>query len=186
MSKQSNKYGNQDPRKISLELFTLTYGAFVAQLVKDHESCDEVNKQLDQIGYNMGIRMVEDFLSRNPQVGRCSDFRETADVLSKQAFKMFLGITPLITNWNATFDEFSLIIDPNPLTEFVELPENGKLDQLNYSQVICGAIRGALEMVQLKVDCFVKSDQLKGESSLTEIRVKFLEIILDAVPIGED
>ncbi len=184
MSKQSNKYGTTAP-KISLELFTLTYGSFVAQLLKDYENCDEVNKQLDQIGYNMGIRMVEDFLSRNPQVGRCSDFRETADVLSKQAFKMFLGIQPQVTNWNPTFDEFSLILDTNPLTEFVELPENGKLDNLNYSQAICGAIRGALEMVQLKVECFVKSDQLKGDNS-TEIRVKFVEIILDAVPIGED
>lgn len=185
MSKTASKYGAADPRKISLELFTLTYGSFVAQLIKDYENCDEVNKQLDQIGYNMGIRMIEDFLARNPQVSRCSDLRETAEVLSKQAFKMFLGITPLVTNWNAAFDEFSLVIDPNPLTEFVELPENGKLDNLSYSQVICGAIRGALEMVQLKVECSVKLDQLKGDNA-TEIRVKFIEIIQDAVPIGED
>ena len=185
MSKQANRLGINDPRKISYELFTLTYGGFVAQLVKDYESCDEVNKQLDQIGYNMGVRMIEDFLSRTPQVGRCTDFRETAEVLSKQAFKMFLGIQPAVTNWNATFDEFSLVLDPNPLTEFVELPEDGKLDNLCYSQIICGAIRGALEMVQLKVECFVKSDQPKGDN-VTEIRVKFKEIILDAVPIGED
>lgn len=183
MSKQSSK--SNDPRKISYELFTLTYGAFVAQLVKDYENCDEVNKQLDQIGYNMGVRMIEDFLSRNPQVGRCSDLRETADILSKQAFKMFLGIQPTITNWSPIYDEFSLILDPNPLTEYVELPEDGKLDNLSYSQVICGAIRGALEMVQLKVECNVKQDQLKGDAT-TEIRVKFLEILLDAVPIGED
>jgi trafficking protein particle complex subunit 3 len=185
MSKQATRYGVTDPRKISYELFTLTYGAFVAQLVKDYENAEEVNKQLDQIGYNMGVRLVEDFLSRTPSVGRCSDFKETADVLSKQAFKMFLGIQPNVTNWNSTFDEFSLILDPNPLTEFVELPEDGKLDNLCYSQVICGAIRGALEMVQIKVECFVKSDQIKGDS-VTEIRVKFIEIILDAVPIGED
>jgi trafficking protein particle complex subunit 3 len=185
MSKQASRYGVTDPRKISYEMFTLTYGAFVAQLVKDYENAEEVNKQLDQIGYNMGVRLVEDFLSRTPSVGRCNDFKETADVLSKQAFKMFLGIQPNVTNWNSTFDEFSLILDPNPLTEFVELPEDGKLDNLCYSQVICGAIRGALEMVQIKVECHVKSDQIKGDS-VTEIRVKFIEIILDAVPIGED
>ena len=183
MSKQSNK--PNDPRKISYELFTLTYGSFVAQLVKDYESCEEVNKQLDQIGYNMGVRMIEDFLSRNPHVGRCSDLRETAEILSKQAFKMFLGIQPAITNWSPTYDEFSLILDPNPLIEFVELPEDGKLDNLCYSQVICGAIRGALEMVQLKVECNVKQDQLKGDAT-TEINIKFVEILLDAVPIGED
>ena len=185
MSKQTSRFGVNDPRKISYELFTLTYGAFVAQLVKDFENCEEVNKQLDQIGYNMGVRMVEDFLSRTPQVGRCSDFKETAEVLSKQAFKMFLGIQPQVSNWNATSDEFSLIIDPNPLIEFVELPDDGKLDNLCYSQVICGAIRGALEMVQLKVECSVKAEHLKGDN-VTEIRVKFIEVILDAVPIGED
>lgn len=183
MSKQSSR--SNDPRKISYELFTLTYGAFVAQLVKDYENCDEANKQLDQIGYNMGVRMIEDFLARNPQVGRCSDFRETADVLSKQAFKMFLGIQPAVSNWSPQFDEFSLILDPNPLIEFVELPEDGNLDNLTYSQIICGAIRGALEMVQLKVECVVKQDQLKGDGT-TEIRIKFIEILLDAVPIGED
>jgi hypothetical protein len=186
MSKQANRYGINDPRKISYELFTLTYGSFVAQLLKDYESPEEVNKQLDQIGYNMGVRMIEDFLSRSPQIGRCTDFRETADVLAKQAFKMFLGIQPTITNWNATFDEFSLVLDPNPLTEFVELPDDGSLDTLCYSQMICGAIRGALEMVQLKVECVVKSDQLKGDYNVTEIGVKFIEIIQDAVPIGED
>lgn len=186
MSKQTSRYGVNDPRKISYELFTLTYGSFVAQLLKDYENVEEVNKQLDLIGYNMGVRMVEDFLSRTPQVGRCSDFRETADVLTKQAFKMFLGIQPTVTSWNSSFDEFSLILDPNPLTEFVELPDDGKLDGLCYSQVICGAIRGALEMVQLKVECTVKSDQLKGDITSTEIRVKFKEIIEDAVPIGED
>jgi len=189
MSKQAARFsagpGGADPRKISYELFTLTYGAFVAQLVKDYESCDEVNKQLDQIGYNMGVRMIEDFLARTPQVGRCGDLRETSEVLSKQAFKMFLGIQPAVVNWNATFDEFSLLLDPNPLVEFVELPEDKKYESLSYSQVICGAIRGALEMVQLKVECSVKADQLKGDN-VTEIRVKFIEIILDAVPIGED
>jgi hypothetical protein len=186
MSKQMGRFGATDPRKISYELFTLTYGSFVAQLIKDYENCEEVNKQLDTIGYNMGVRMVEDFLSRTPQVGRCSDFKETADVLAKQAFKMFLGVQPTVAKWNATFDEFSLIIDPNPLTEFVELPDDGSLDNLCYSQVICGAIRGALEMVQLRVECTLKSDQIKGDNTPTEIVVKFKEVIQDAVPIGED
>lgn len=185
MSKQISKFGINDSRKVSYELFTLTYGAFVAQLVKDYENCEEVNKQLDQIGYNMGVRMIEDFLSRSPQVNRCSDLRETADVLSKQAFKMFLGITPSVANWNQTLDEFSLVFETNPLTEFVELPEDGRLNDLCYSQVICGAIRGALEMVQLKVECNVKAEQLRGDN-VTEIRVKFIETIQDAVPIGED
>ena len=103
---------------------------------------------------------------------------------------MFLGVQPTISNWNGTFDEFSLILDPNPLTEFVELPEDGRYDGLCYSQLLCGAIRGALEMVQLKVECSIKAEQLKSidttTGSTTEIQVKFIEVLQDAVPIGED
>ena len=34
---------------------------------------------------------------------------------------MFLGVVPLVTNWNAAKDEFSLILDYNPLAEYVFL-----------------------------------------------------------------
>ena len=58
---------------------------------------------------------------------------------------MFLGVTPVVTNWSPAGDEFSLLFENNPLTEFVELPE-GHSD-LNYSNILCGVLRGALEMV---------------------------------------
>ncbi|KAG7245119.1 hypothetical protein INR49_023685, partial [Caranx melampygus] len=64
------------------ELFTLTYGALVTQLCKDYENDEEVNKQLDKMGYNIGVRLIEDFLARS-SIGRCQDFRETADVIAK-------------------------------------------------------------------------------------------------------
>lgn len=60
-------------------------------------------------------------------------------------FKMFLGITPNISNWSAAGDEFSLIFETNPLTEFVELPDNYL--QLKYSNILPGVLRGACEMV---------------------------------------
>ena len=37
---------------------------------------------------------------------------------------MYLGITPSITNWSPAGDEFSLILENNPLVDFVELPDN--------------------------------------------------------------
>lgn len=184
----------KDP-KVSYELFTLTYGAFIAQVFKDYENIDEVNKQLDTIGYNIGTRLIEDFLSRTQITQRCNDMKELADTLASKAFKMYLGIQPLVSNWNASNDEFSLIFDSSLLNEFVELPLNNinnsnetgdsTNNNFNYLQIICGAIRGALEMIQLKVDCYLKADQLKGDAS-TEIRIKFIEKLLDAVPIGED
>ena len=58
---------------------------------------------------------------------------------------MFLGVTPTVSNWSPAGDEFSLLMDTNPLTDFVELPEDHS--NLNYSNVLCGVIRGALETV---------------------------------------
>jgi hypothetical protein len=58
---------------------------------------------------------------------------------------MFLGISCQIANYDAKKNEFSLILDENPLTEFVELPEN--CTNLQYCNILCGVIRGAMEMV---------------------------------------
>ncbi|XP_042296784.1 trafficking protein particle complex subunit 3 isoform X1 [Sceloporus undulatus] len=174
--------GGAEGKKMSSELFTLTYGALVTQLCKDYENDEDVNKQLDKMGYNIGIRLVEDFLARS-NVGRCHDFRETADVIAKVAFKMYLGITPSITNWSPAGDEFSLILENNPLVDFVELPDNHS--SLIYSILLCGVLRGALEMVQMAVDVKFVQDTLKGDG-VTEIRMKFIRRIEDNLPVGEE
>lgn len=59
---------------------------------------------------------------------------------------MYLGLTPVVSNWSAAGDEFSLLLESNPLTEFVELPSGH--NNLNYSNLMCGVLRGALEMVR--------------------------------------
>ncbi len=56
------------------ELFTLTYGALVRHLLLDLESPEEVNKQLDKMGHNIGIRLVDDFLAKT-NTTRCRNFR---------------------------------------------------------------------------------------------------------------
>ena len=64
-------------------------------------------------------------------------------------FKIFLNITPTTTNWTSDNKEFSLIFDENPLADFVELPDDGRAqDELWYSNIFCGVLRGALEMVR--------------------------------------
>lgn len=69
--------------KVNAELVTSTYGTIVAQLCRDFPGdYAEVNKQLDKMGYNIGLRLIEDFLARS-NVGRCSNFRETADAIAK-------------------------------------------------------------------------------------------------------
>ena len=88
-----------------------------------------------------------------------------------------------MTNWNSDNTEFSPILEHNPLVDMVELPEH--LSELWYSNIVCGVIRGALEMVQLKVEAHFVRDVLKGEDG-TEVRVKFIKKLEDAVPAGED
>jgi len=170
-----------DPKKVSGELFILTYGGLVSTLLKDYENVDDVNKQLEKMGYNIGIRLVEDFLARTGS-NKCTDFRDTAEKI-QTAFKMFLNISPTVTGWNATSDEFSLIFDTNPIAEFVELPDH--CYNLRYANILNGAIRGALEMVHIEVRCWFVQDTLKGDN-VTELRVKFVRKIEDSVPPGDD
>ena len=70
---------------------TLTYGTIVAQLCKDFEGdYVEVNKQLDKMGYNIGLRLIEDYLAKS-NTGRCANFRETAEMISKVGCLRRLG-----------------------------------------------------------------------------------------------
>jgi hypothetical protein len=134
--------------KVSAELVTLTYGTIVAQLCKDYEyNYVEVNKQLERMGYNIGVRLIEDFLAKT-SAPTCTNFREVAEMISKVGFKMFLNITPTISNWSSDNKQFSLIFDENPLADFVELPDDGRAqDELWFSNILVGVLRGALEMV---------------------------------------
>ena len=160
----------------------------VAQLCSDFDSnYKEVNKQLDRMGYNIGMRLVEDFFAKSG-VQRCVSLRDTAETISKVSlaffpviftrseylkpvagrvnnppfcqrlnpsqigFKMFLNITPNVTNWSNDNKQFSLVFEENPLADFVELPDDGRAqNELWYSNILCGVLRGALEMVRFAV-----------------------------------
>ena len=77
---------NEQP-KINSELLSLTYGVFVAKLIReaDDHSAEQVNTQLEEVGYNMGCRMIDDFFARQKAVNQplCRDFRQTMEVLAK-------------------------------------------------------------------------------------------------------
>ncbi len=80
--------------KVNAELVTLTYGSIVAQLCKDYDGdYVEVNKQLDKMGYNIGLRLIEDYLAKSNTMKRCANFRETADAISK------VGRCPRLSIW---------------------------------------------------------------------------------------
>jgi trafficking protein particle complex subunit 3 len=150
------------------------------QLVKDFEDVDEVNRQLEKMGYNIGVRLIDEFLAKSGATA-CQSHRETAEVIAKVAFKMFLGISADVTSWNAERNSFCLVLYENPLTEFVELPD--AFSGLLYSNILCGALRGALEMILLQVRCKFLRDTLRGDD-VNEIQVEILEVMEEQM--GDD
>jgi hypothetical protein len=81
----------------------LTYGAMVMQYIKDSDGdVNAVNEALDRMGHNIGIRLIDEYLAKastQTQAQSCSNFRETAEMIGKVAFKMFLGVTAEPVNW---------------------------------------------------------------------------------------
>jgi len=181
--------------KANAELFALTYGSLVTELVRDHEDPIEVNKQLDKIGKSIGVRCVDEFLAKADVAGlglaaQCQSLRDTAEVVAKMGFRMFLGVSAECGNFSQDQKSFSIYFHDNPLSTFVELPPAGDdqmggddLRKLKYSNIYCGVIRGALEQVNLKVDVSLVMDTLKGDE-VNEIRVELKEVLADGA--GDD
>ena len=125
---------------------------------------------------------------------------------------MFLGVVPTVVKWTPDGKECSLLLEENPLTAFVELPEGHA--GLLYSNLLCGVLRGALEMVrsrgrgvgwrtvatgrpplpssrrrpvqvQMKVDVSFVKDALRGDET-TEIRMRLVESLADEAPPSDE
>ena len=144
----------------------------MTQLLKDYEDVNEVNAQLEKMGFSIGERLVDELLAKAPLQTRCSSFKEAAEIVGKVGFKMFLGVSAEVGQWNAEGTSCSITLKQNPLTDFVELPENMK--DLKYCSIFAGCIRGALEMVRMEVKCTITRETLKGDSC-DEILVEFVQ-----------
>jgi trafficking protein particle complex subunit 3 len=197
-----NALWNRVP-KANAELFALTYGALVTEVLRDYgDDIGAVNEQLEKMGHSMGVRCVDEYLAKlSTAAPPCSNFMDTAEVLAKSALKMFLGITADVVVHNegipedsadpggASSPSYSLILTDNPLAIFVELPDayleppndmtgGSTKPQLEYNSLYCGLIRGALEMLNMRVECsFVKST-LRGDD-VNEIKVQLKEVLAE-------
>jgi hypothetical protein len=166
---QANTLWQKQP-KANAEFFALTYGALVAELVRDLEDSSSVEKELDRMGHSMGIRCIEEVLAKAPEL-RVTVFKDTHNVV-KMAFKLFLGLTVDVV---ATDENVYTIKYPeNPLTIFVELPPDRQ--DLEYSQMLAGMVRGMLEMLQFECDCKMSENN--------EISVSLRQVMQDGA--GEE
>ncbi len=114
---------------------------------KSEVSLRQVNGVLETMGFNIGTRIVDEFMARSG-AGRCHSFEETAEVLGRGAFKMFLGTAATVpaAGWSADKTSFALVLEDNPLAQFVELP-----DELRKLKVRMGIVvfRGVCVLTRL-------------------------------------
>jgi hypothetical protein len=96
---------------------TLTYGAIISQVIRDYEDPIEVNTQLETMGYNIGVRLIDEFCAKYRGAGgvRCRNFRESMETVAKAAFKMFLGVTASVENFSSDGSSCILRLVDNPL-----------------------------------------------------------------------
>jgi trafficking protein particle complex subunit 3 len=187
----------QKQSKCNAEFFALTYGALVAELLRDLEDPVAINMELDRMGHSIGIRCIEEVLAKLSSLSSAASssllsstksFPETAELM-QTAFRMFLG---LATETKATSDTaYSISFAENPLAIFVELPSdlgggNSSSDgkpQLEYSQLLAGMVRGMLEMLQYDVSSRIVQSVLAGGET-NEIAVELKQILQEGA--GED
>jgi hypothetical protein len=203
----------QKQSKCNAEFFALTYGALVAELLRDMEDPVAITNELDRMGHSIGVRCIEEVLAKVssiPQQQQQSPatiyktFPDTSDLI-QTAFRMFMGVP---TETKAISDtSYTISFTDNPLSIFVELPPsllttNAPLDAtsnvktattkpaLEYSQLLVGMIRGMLEMLQFDVSCRFMNATMSSTGGVgknetpNEILVELKQILQDGA--GED
>jgi len=167
--------------KVSGELFALTYGTMVSNLVEEQAAASpaatvadrlaKVNVQLEGIGVRIGQRMIDEFLAKSG-APPCKSFLSTSETIAKIGLKMFLNVSAQVDSVVTAEDSqaYSLLFEENPLNGYAELPDGAVKQHLWYSNVLCGVIRGALEQVGIKTKCVFVRDTLRGDP-VNEIRV---------------
>ena len=155
-----------------VELLTFMYGSLLVRLTKDIKDINELNTKIESIGYEMGKRLVDDLIDDFPRGQDLSDQNKLIEKLINQIAQYYLGI---MGNYNQVSDkEFHLFFQENPISFYVELPES--LSNLCYSNIICGIIRGALEISGFEVKCEFVKDKMKGDE-INDLKITLVKII---------
>ncbi|CCW71759.1 unnamed protein product [Phytomonas sp. Hart1] len=160
--------------KISSEFLAISYGALVRQMIDDLPQADDVeavNQQLEAVGQRIGARLVEEFSMRSG-AAPCRSFAQAAESVAWVGFRMFLNLSAEVAPVKDSADAFSITFYDNPLALFVELPPGPLSGQLWYSNILCGAIAGALTIVGFRCEVRFVCDKLRGDPK-NEITIHF-------------
>ena len=146
-----------NPNNIRQELFALTYGSVVRNILKEYEEDEDMaNKQMEELGYSMGQKMIEEFLSKENNI--CKSFKEVGESIIK-AFDMFYQISAKLKINGKK--EISILFNSNPLDTFLFLSKSNS--ELLVSNILCGNIRGALSAVNINTKAIFAKDRLQTE-----------------------
>ena len=160
-----------DKKQIKVELLTFMYGTLLVRLTKDIKDINELNTKIELIGYDIGKRLVDDLIDDIQRVDH-SDQNKLMEKLICQLAQYYLGI---IGNYNQVGEnEFHLKFNQNPISLYVELPEY--LEGLCYSNIICGIMRGMLEITGFEVKCELIKDKMKGDD-INDIKISLIKYI---------
>ena len=172
MSRRNQSYDALlETKNIKVELLTFMYGTLLVRLTKDIKDINELNKRIELIGYDIGKRLVDDLIDDFQRVDQ-SDQNKLMEKLICQLAQHYLGI---IGNYNQVGEnEFHLKFNQNPISLYVELPES--LEGLCYSNIICGIMRGMLEITGFEVKCEFIKDKMKGDD-INDIKITLIKYI---------
>ena len=172
MSRRNQSYDALlETKNIKVELLTFMYGTLLVRLTKDIKDINELNKKIELIGYDIGKRLVDDLIDDFQRVDQ-SDQNKLMEKLICQLAQHYLGI---IGNYNQVGEnEFHLKFNQNPISLYVELPES--LEGLCYSNIICGIMRGMLEITGFEVKCEFIKDKMKGDD-INDIKITLIKYI---------
>jgi len=156
-----------------VELLTFMYGSLLVRLTKDIKDINELNKKIELIGYEIGKRLVDDLIDDFQRGLDVSEQNKLMEKLISQLVQNYLGIVGNISQ--VSEKEYHLIFPENPISFYVELPES--LDGLCYSNIICGILRGMLEISGFEITCEFVKDKMKGNevNDLKITLVKYIE-----------
>ena len=176
---QANLLWQKQP-KANAELFALTYGALVSELLRDLEKPNMVQEELEKMGVSMGLRAMEEFLAKNTAVPTHRVFGEATVEAIVVALKMFLGMG-CEAQWKEQGKSFVIQFSDNPFTIFVEPPE--EFLDLEYNQLLAGMCKGMLEVLQLDCSAAVTQSILKGDDQY-ELTIELNQVLQEGA--GDD
>ena len=173
MSKKNKIESSYLERKqIKMDLITFMYGSLLVRLTKDIKDINELNKKIELIGYDIGKRLVDDLIDDFQRNLDVSDQNKVMEKLICQLTQYYLGI---IGKYNQTGEkEFHLTFTQNPICLYVELPES--LEGLCYSNIICGILRGMMEISGFEIQCEFAKDKMKGDD-INDLKITLVKLI---------